>query len=126
MSGEMIQHYRQLAVWQKSMDFADAVYDACSSFPKEELYGLTSQLKRSAISVPSNIAEGAARQGTGEFLQFLSIAKGSLAELETQVILAQRRQFLSKEDMENLLEQADEISRMLSGLQRSLKTKRAA
>jgi four helix bundle protein len=85
-----IQHYKDLIVWQKAMDLAEQIYLLSHSFPREELYGLTSQIRRAAVSVPSNIAEGHARQSTAEFKNFLSIALGSLAEVDTQQILAQR------------------------------------
>ena len=121
-----VLHYRQLTVWQKAVDLADQIFETCATFPKQELYGLSSQIKRSVVSIPSNIAEGAARQGTGEFLHFISIAKGSLAELETQLIIANRRQFVDSEQLNVFLSLTDEISRMLSGLSRSLKQRRAA
>src|SRR5712692_6834223 len=82
------KHYKELLVWQKGMTLAKIVYRLTSRFPQEERYGLISQMRRAAISVPSNIAEGQARRGTNEFLQFLSIAEGSLAELDTQLSLS--------------------------------------
>src|ERR1041384_1414070 len=88
MSG--LRSYRDLEVWRKSIDWVQQIYQASSGFPAEERFGLTSQLRRAAVSVPSNIAEGAARTGTGEFLQSLSVASGSLAEAETQLIVANR------------------------------------
>jgi len=78
-----VQNYRELIVWQKSMDLVELVYQATKAFPKEELYGLTNQVRRAAVSIPSNIAEGQARQSTAEFKNFLSIAQGSRAETET-------------------------------------------
>lgn len=79
-----LRSYRELEVWKKSIDLAEAIYRASSKFAPDERFGLTVQIRRAAISVPSNIAEGAARTGTGEYVQFLSVASGSLAELETQ------------------------------------------
>ena len=122
MSG--LKSYRELEVWKKSIDLVEQIYLASSSFPADERFGLTSQIRRAAVSVPSNIAEGAARSGTGEFLQFLGIASGSLAELETQLILANRLKMLSQQQTENLLDQAAAISRMLGGLKRSLQSNR--
>jgi four helix bundle protein len=112
--------YRDLKVWQLAMTLAEVVYRHCANFPRHETYGLASQLQRAAISIPSNIAEGQARSSSKEFGHFLSIALGSLAELETQVILAQRLAYLSNEDAELILLQAEEIAKMLKGLQKSL------
>lgn len=89
-----IRSYKELIVWQKAMDLAEDVQRVSQRFPKEELYGLTSQLRPAAVSVPSNIAEGQARQSKAEFLNFLSIANGSLADVETQLLLAQRFGYL--------------------------------
>ncbi len=85
-----VKNYRELVVWQKAMTFVELVYRATRQFPREELYGLTNQLRRAAVSVPSNIAEGQGRFSTREFLSFLSIARGSLREAETQLMIAQR------------------------------------
>ncbi len=87
---EPVRSYRDLTVWQRSMTLAELVYAATSQFPKSELYGLVSQMRRAAISIPSNIAEGHSRISTGGYVQFLGIARGSLAELETQIELAKR------------------------------------
>lgn len=111
-----IQGYRDLLVWQQSMSLAEEVYKVTGDFPKTEIYGLTSQLRRAAVSVPSNIAEGQARNSTGEYVQFLGVSKGSLAEVETQLEIACRLGWLSPADKERLLAQADEIGRMLAGL----------
>ncbi len=116
----IVKSYRELIVWQKALDFADAVYEVTRRFPKEETYGLTSQLRRSAVSIASNIAEGAGRHGTGEFLQFLGIARGSLAEAETQLFIANRQSYFNQETLDALLEKSEHISRLLSGLVRSL------
>lgn len=113
--------YKDLLVWQKSIDLSVAVYHICSGFPKSELYGLANQMKRAAISVPSNIAEGQARQHLREFLQFLSIAKGSLAELDSQRIVGERLGFVSPENSRHLDSSIVEIRKMLYSLCLKLK-----
>jgi four helix bundle protein len=110
-------------VWQKGMDLVLTVYEICKEFPKEELYGIHSQIKRSALSIPSNIAEGSSRRSTNEFIRFINIATGSLAELETQMILANRLHFLSNSQLKEFSSNADELSRMLQGLYNSLLSK---
>jgi four helix bundle protein len=112
--------YRELIVWQKAMDFVQSVYQATARFPKEELYGLTSQLRRGAVSIPSNIAEGQGRETRGEFRRFLSIAYGSLREVETQIMIAERLHYLTENNCSQLLEAAGEIGRLLNGLTASL------
>lgn len=119
-----LNNYRDLLVWQKSIDWVEAIYGASRSFAPEERYGLTSQVRRAAVSVPANIAEGAERTTTGEYLQFLGVARGSLAEVETLIILARRLGMLEGQAAESLLGGASEIGRMLVGLQRSLQSKR--
>ena len=114
--------YRDLKVWQLAMSLTENTYKLCAKFPKHEIYGLTSQLQRAAVSIPSNIAEGQARSSSKEFAHFLSIALGSLAELETQLVLAQRFEYLNNEDANLMLQQAEEIAKMLKGLQKSLLT----
>ncbi|MBF0528305.1 MAG: four helix bundle protein [Deltaproteobacteria bacterium] len=120
----VLKSYRDLEVWKKSIDWVEKIYLASKNFPSEEKFGLTSQIRRAAVSVPANIAEGAARSGTGEYLQFLSVAKGSLAETETLLILADRLHFLTEAEATHLLDLAEEISRMLGGLKRSLQSRR--
>jgi carbamoyl-phosphate synthase large subunit len=115
-----ITHYKDLLVWQKSMLLAREIYKLTAFFPADERYGLTSQMRRSAVSVPSNIAEGQARQGTREFLQFLSHASGSLAELETQILLSIDMELVRKADSESVLAKVGELQKMLAGLRRSL------
>ncbi len=122
-SGE-VRRYRDLVVWQKAVQWVDAVYSSTRDWPAEERFGLTSQVTRAAVSVPSNIAEGCARRTTADFLRFLSIARGSLAEAETQLIIGARRRYLSEAQETSLLEAADEISRMLSGLIAKLEERR--
>lgn len=102
------------------MQLAESVYERCKSFPKDELYGLTSQMRRASVSVPSNIAEGSQRTSDGDFARFILIAKGSLAELETQIVLAQRFGYLSTSDNKELLALAEEVSRMLHALHSKL------
>lgn len=118
-----ITSYKDLKVLQISMDIAEQVYRLTESFPKQETYGLTSQLQRAAVSIPSNIAEGHTRDSTKEFLQFLSIALGSLAELETQLMLAERFKYLDNSALTAMLLKTEETGRMLRGLQRTLKAK---
>ena len=114
-SGE-VRHYRDLLVWQKAVDWVEVIYAATRAWPSDERYGLISQVRRAAVSVPSNIAEGCARRTTPDFLRFLSIARASLAEAETQLIIAQRLAYVEEVGLARLLEPADELSRMLSGL----------
>lgn len=108
--------YRDLKVWQLAVELSLLVYRSTHSFPREEIYGLTSQLRCAAVSVPSNIAEGHARKSQKDFLRFLNISKGSLAEIETQLIIAKELNYLDDEQCKKLLEAADRVSRMLSGL----------
>lgn len=115
-----INHYKDLIVWQKAMDLAEEIHRLSKSFPKEELYGLTSQIRRAAVSVPSNIAEGHARQSTAEFKNFLSIAQGSLAEVDTQQLLAQRFQYLTQPQALKVETLITEIAKMLHALRAKL------
>lgn len=115
-----VQSYRDLIVWQKSMDLVERVYRMTGVFPKEEMYGLSSQVRRAAVSIPSNIAEGQARKSTAEFMQFLSIAQGSRAEVETQTLIAQRLGYVTESQIKEILSLLDEISRMLNTLRTKL------
>lgn len=108
--------HRDLEVWKRGISFVTTIYKLTDSFPKEELYGLTSQIRRAAISIPSNIAEGAARKSNKEFIHYLYIALGSSAEIETQLLIAVNLKFISDENMKILSEERDEISKMLIGL----------
>lgn len=108
--------HRDLLVWQKAMKFATEIYRATSNFPKHELYGLPGQMRRAAISVPSNLAEGHGRNSRKEFRQFIGQARGSLTEIETQIEIAGNLGYLSSADSSELLYQAAEIGRMLNGL----------
>lgn len=113
-----IKTYRDLIAWQKSMMLAQLVYQWSSQLPKEEQYGLISQMRRSAVSIPSNIAEGYARQSTMDYVRFLKIARGSLAELCTQMELAVNLNLVQKNDQ--VISLAQETDRILQGLIRSL------
>ena len=112
--------YQDLEVWKAGMDFVTACYLATQNFPKCEVYGLTNQLRRAAVSIPSNIAEGQARQHKREFAQFLSIASGSVAEVETQLSISVRLGYLDQAQADDLLTRAGSIGRMLRGLRKSL------
>ena len=114
------KHYKDLLIWQRGMNLAKLVYKLTMRFPSEERYGLTSQMRRAAVSVPSNIAEGQARRGTNEFVQFLSIAEGSLAELETQLLLSVELNFTQQAEVEPLLREIDELQKMIVALKRKL------
>lgn len=116
--------FRELIVWQKAMSFVTDVYKITKSFPKIEQYGLTSQIQRSAVSVPSNIAEGFGREGLNDYLRFLNIAIASLFELQTQLEIAYNLKYVNKETFDYLYELSREIERMLSSLIRKLKEKR--
>jgi four helix bundle protein len=118
----MGRSYKDLVAWRKAMELVGEVYRMTQGFPQKELYGLTSQLRRAAVSVPSNIAEGQGRLSKGEFHQFLGHARGSLMEVETQVLIAQDLGYLDKTSTEKLLEKAAELGRVLNGLLASLKS----
>jgi len=112
--------YRDLEVWQKAMDLVVICYQIANEFPKNEIYGLASQLQRAAVSVPANIAEGRERQYSKEFLQHLSIAYGSLAEVETHVQIAERLDYIDSNKVEQILEKTSEVGKMLNGLRKSI------
>jgi len=115
-----IRTYRDLSVWQRAMDLVVLAYQLGKRLPKEELYGLISQIRRAATSIPANIAEGQGRRYTAEFLNFLGIANGSLMELETHIIASQRLGFVNDADVKESLEVAAHVGRMLAGLMRRL------
>ena len=121
-----LKSYQDLEVWQRSMELAEVVWRLSARFPGEERFGMTSQLRRAATSVPANIAEGAERHGTREFLQFLGIASGSLAETETFLLLAERLGLLPSNRVKDTLEQAATVGRLLHGLKRSLRERTRA
>ena len=113
--------YKDLIAWQKGMELVTAIYDATDRFPSNEQFGLVSQLRRAAVSVPSNIAEGKCHYSNRDFVRFLRHARGSLAEIETQALIAQQRQYLNTETATNLSKRIDELGRILSGLIDSLR-----
>ena len=114
------QNYKDLVVWQKGIELAKLIYTLTARFPAEEKFGLISQMRRAAVSIPSNIAEGQARHTTGEFIQFISHAEGSVAELNTQLILATELRFCSNGDAQPASELTEHLRRMLNGLRRKL------
>ncbi|HWH56382.1 MAG TPA: four helix bundle protein [Terriglobales bacterium] len=116
----MSDSFMDLRVWQKAMDLAEEIYRETATFPREEIYNLTQQMRRSAISVPSNIAEGKGRNSQREFSQFLFHSRGSLLELQTQVMIAKRLNYFSEQQAQQILEHANVVGRSLSGLINSL------
>jgi four helix bundle protein len=112
----MINSYKDLIVWQKSMDLAELIYKLTEKFPSSELFGITSQMRRASVSVPSNIAEGYGRQLTGSYTQFLSIARGSLYELQTQTELSHRFKYINLDEFNKTDDLIIEISKMLTSL----------
>src|SRR6201997_2176424 len=120
-----VKSYLDLIVWQKAMELVVLVYKASARFPREELYGLTNQVRRAAVSVPSNIAEGQGRRTTREFLNRLSLARGSLAEVETQIEIGSRLSFLSVDSCQKVLALATSVARLLNGLIAALERKLA-
>ncbi len=113
--------YKDLTVWKKSIEFVKKIYKTTTHFPESEKFGLVSQMRRSAISIPSNIAEGALRSSKRDFYKFLRIAKGSLAELETQLIISHKLDFIGDDEFNALSDELKEISKMLAGLAKSLR-----
>lgn len=113
--------YQDLVVWQKAMDVVVLVYELTAKFPKDEIFGLVSQMRRAAVSIASNIAEGQGRRMQNEFNHFLGIANGSKAELETQLQLCERIKYVVREDIELVLNLLDDIGRMIYGLQGKLR-----
>ena|SRR5580700_5499909 len=118
-----VRDYRDLDVWQAAMTLAQRCYEVTKRFPKDEMFGMRAQIRRASASIPANIAEGRGRQGTKEFLSFLSIARGSLMELETHLMLSHRVQLMQAQELDELLAITDRISRMLSGLRTSLRAR---
>ena len=112
--------YRDLEVWKKAMDVARNVYKATANFPAEERFGLTNQIRRSAVSVPSNLAEGHARASAAEFSRFILISMGSVAELETQILLSGDLGYLDNEKKQSLLSELDLVGKMLRGLSKAI------
>ena len=116
-----VKNYRDLKVWQKSIVLVTDVYKLTSKLPSEEKFGLQSQIHRAAISIPSNIAEGHSRWYRKEFLHHLSISYGSLAELETQLLIAEKLQFIKHDEVQSIFEKTTEIGKMINGLRKKLK-----
>lgn len=123
---ESVSHHRNLKVWARALDWAEQMHRTTADWPRDERFGLITQIRRSSVSIASNIAEGAARKTTGEFIHFIGIAQGSLAEAETQLLLAIRLGYLPEEHSKPLLESSDEISRMLAALAVSLARRRTS
>ena len=115
-----VRNYSELLVWQEAMNLVDAVYEMSRAFPREEMFGLTSQLRRAAVSVPCNIAEGQGRTSTKEFMHHLSIAYGSLREVETLALIAKRQKLVTDEMLSDVLDKAGTVGRLANGLMRSL------
>jgi four helix bundle protein len=115
-----VQSYRQLIAWQKAMELVRLVYELTDKFPREERFGLTIQIRKAVVSVPSNIAEGQGRNSTKEFINHLSIAYGSLMETETQNLIAEMRKYITSDESNSVLEKAAEVGRLVNGLTNSL------
>ncbi len=120
----LLKKYQQLIAWQKAIDLVSDVYSLTSAFPGDEIYGLTSQLRRAAVSIPSNIAEGQGRATKGEFIQFLCHARGSLYEVETQIVISRKLGYITVEQQESLVHTLSELGRILNGLITSLQQKK--
>lgn len=118
-----MRKYKHLDIWNKAILLVDEIYNLTKVFPKEEMFGLSQQMKRAAVSIPSNIAEGAGRNSELQFIQFLSIASGSATELETQSIIANRQNYISNEQLEIILKLIDDIQKMNYKLQVKLNGK---
>ena len=114
------RNYTDLIAWQKAMDFVHQIYCMTAAFPGDERFGLTSQLRRAAVSIPSNIAEGQGRESPGDFIRFLAIAHGSLREVETQLRISQRLGYPADDQLEDALESAGEVGRLVTGLKNAL------
>lgn len=115
-----VLNYTELVVWQKSMELVERIYIITNKFPREEIYSLTNQIRRAAVSIPSNIAEGQQRNSTKQFKYFLSVAQGSRAEVETQIRIAVRLNYIDDGDMNKILDLCAEIGKMINGLERAL------
>ena len=115
--------HKDLDVWKKSVSLVTSIYEVTKTFPKDDIYGLTNQIRRSAVSIPSNMAEGSARKGEKEFIQFLYISLGSMAELETQLIIANNLKYVNLNDYELMTGRLEEIRKMIIGLIKFVKNK---
>lgn|SRR5690606_18870168 len=118
-----MSYYKNLHIWQKSMDLVDMVYSLTKNFPKEEIYGLTNQVRRSAVSIPSNIAEGAGRNSNSQFQNFLSYSNGSTLELDTQLIISNRQGYINQNDLNEITQLIEDIQKMNYKLQTKLNGK---
>ncbi|MBU4272082.1 MAG: four helix bundle protein [Planctomycetes bacterium] len=118
-----VKDYRDLIVWQKAMNLVETIYRTTKTFPREEIYGLTSQIRRAAISIPSNIAEGNGRHTTRDYVHFLGMAYGSVKEVETQVLISERLRYINSDRSGELVQMTTEIARLISGLVNSLNRK---
>jgi four helix bundle protein len=121
----MVRNYKELDVWKKSVAFTTEIYQLTSGFPNTERYGLSSQVRRAAVSIPANIAEGWGRGSVGEYIQFLTVARGSLMELETHLIVSCNLRFISSEALGAGSREIEEIGKMLNGLIGALKSRKA-
>ena len=119
-----VKSYRDLKVWQRSMDLVEKCYHLTKRFPPTETYGLISQIQRAAVSIPANIAEGKGREHLGDYIRHISIANGSLKELETHLLISERLAYLKTSEVQPVLELTDEIGRMLNSLMEKLKQRR--
>ena len=120
MADGKINSYRDLLVWQKGIQLVKTIYQLTREFPQDERFGLTTQMRRAAVSIPSNLAEGQARRTTREFIHFVSNSEGSLAELDTQLVIAVELQYCGKTAGENLFTSITELRKMLNGLRKKL------
>jgi four helix bundle protein len=118
-----VKDYRELIAWQKAMDLVETIYRVTGTFPREEIYGLTSQIRRAAISIPSNIAEGNGRNTTRDYVHFLGVAYGSVKEVETQTLIAERLRYINSARSTELVTMTGEIARLISGVMNSLNRK---
>jgi len=125
MATDVIRSYRDLRVWQRGMDLVESIYVITQSFPKHEIYGLTSQMRRAAVSIPANIAEGHSREHTKEFRNFLSVAQGSISELETEVEIATRLGYLTAEQFRRLMDHIAGLAKEVRALREALAKKLA-
>jgi len=123
MGDSKIQSYRDLKVWQEAVNLAEICYRFTKTFPKEELYGMTTQARRASVSIAANIAEGYGRKTRGEYIQFLYIAQGSLKELETHLLISQRVELAAYESINPILNQCESVGRLLLALIRALENK---
>jgi four helix bundle protein len=121
MEKDMKKPHKRLDVWNKSIDLTVEIYKLSETFPRAEVYGLTGQMRRAAVSIPSNIAEGAARQTKKEFINYLHMAQGSLSELDTQLVISSRLEYISIDTYKEIENKTETISKMLTGLIKSLK-----